>query len=293
MIQNVHSLQAWRDFLQISVNAGLIAAEALFLKWSLCDMRGDKRKLIESWVDIAGLNLAGLWLQEYRLLLSPLLYTRYLCVFLIVNVYEDSPRKKIQSGCCFQKTQTETNCFILTRFMALLQNSSGECSLSAIHQSEWLSLDWLPFPLRNYPWKSFRISIGLSGWKRMKTQLCVLIQSFMCLLPIPAFVEILMSVFGQGGRSFWIFRHLPSTKWQTIVQRVQGSWYPGVIPVFLGLLAHIPVYLEHLPTQPLLTPAILSMSYRLCFSGLERLLPPPVFMLALALSSSQLLFIGG
>lgn len=103
MIQNVHSLQAWRDFLQISVNAGLIAAEALFLKWSLCDMRGDKRKLIESWVDIAGLNLAGLWLQEYRLLLSPLLYTRYLCVFLIVNVYEDSPRKKNTIRMLFSK----------------------------------------------------------------------------------------------------------------------------------------------------------------------------------------------
>lgn len=71
----------------------------------------------------------------------------------------------------------------------------------------------------------------------MKTQLCVLI-------PIPAFVGILMSVFGQGSRSFWIFRHLPSTKWQQSREcRAPGtqvlsqfSWAGG------GGGAHIPVY---------------------------------------------------
>lgn len=41
-------------------------------------------------------------------------------------------------------------------------------------------------------------------------------------LPSPIPVQILMSVLGQGGRSFWIFRHLPSPKWQTAVQGVQA-----------------------------------------------------------------------
>lgn len=168
--------------------------------------------------------------------------------------------------------------------MTLLQSSYRECSLSVI-QRGWLSLDWLCyFPSEITHEKVLELALV---WlkKNEDTTLC---SDPVIHLPSPIPVEILMSVFGQGGRSFWIFRLLPSPKWQTAVQGVQGSWYPGVIPVFLGLPGSHPC----LPgTSPYTAPAascFLSMSYRLRFSGLERLLPSPMFVLALALSSSHL-----
>lgn len=87
VIQNVHSLQAWRDILQIIVNAGLISAEASFLKWSLIS-----QETRENWY------IAGYWYcwGNYKSIVffcPSALYKVFVCVFLIVNMYDDSPRK--------------------------------------------------------------------------------------------------------------------------------------------------------------------------------------------------------
>lgn len=95
--------------------------------------------------------------------------------------------------------------------MTLLQSSYRECSLSVI-QRGWLSLDWLCyFPSEITHEKVLELALV---WlkKNEDTTLC---SDPVIHLPFPIPVEILMSVFGQGGRSFWIFRLLPSPKWQT------------------------------------------------------------------------------
>lgn len=136
--------------------------------------------------------------------------------------------------------------------MTLLQSSYGERSLSVIVRG-WLLLDWLcHFPSEITHEKVLELALVCLVEKEWRHNSVFWPVTH---LPSPIPVQILMSVLGQGGRSFWIFRLLPSPKWQTAVQGVQGSWYPGSIPVFLDFLAHNPVYLEHLPTQPLLPPA--------------------------------------
>lgn len=66
-------------------------------------------------------------------------------------------------------------------------------------------------------------------------------------------------------------------------------WYPS----FLGLSGSQPCLPGTSPSTAPAASCFLSMSYRIRFSGLERLLPSPMFVLALTPSSSHLQFIGG
>lgn len=253
MIQNVHSLQAWRDFLQILVNAGLIPAEASFLKWPLIWV--ETRENWYSWV----LILQGLILLNcnYKSVVSfcPLCSVPGVCVlFLIVYVYEDSPRKKIQSGCCFPKTQTEPNCFILTRFMT----SIAKQLRSVIHQSEWLSLDRLcHFPSETTHEKVLELALVCLVEKEWRHN----------------------SVFWSPSQRLWgswcqcSDREADPSGSSDTCQALNdsspgsaGLLVPRCYPSFPWAfwLTSLST-LEHLPTQPLLPPAILSMSYRLCF----------------------------
>lgn len=149
--------------------------------------------------------------------------------------------------------------------MTLLQNSYGECSLSVIHQSEWLSLDRLCY----FPSET--------------THEKVLGLALVCLVEKE----------WRHNSVFWSshsFAFSPSQRlWRSWCQCSDREADPSgssdtcqalndSSPGRAGLLVprcyrSFPwafwltslSTLEHLPTQPLLPPAILSMSYRLCF----------------------------